>query len=88
MENFEQDTNMNQNNQNGNNGKGASWDTQVMEVVDEMMQKIRDLLDQFEAIIHEVWNVASLVAAMIKEFRRMFSFNERPSASRADAQPA
>ncbi|MGZ5242332.1 MAG: hypothetical protein ACXWDO_08035 [Bacteroidia bacterium] len=50
-------------------------DPRILAVIEEMLERIRTILDLFEGIIHEVWHVAQIVMDMIEEIRELFRFN-------------
>ena len=47
-------------------------DPRVLAVIEEMLERIRTILDLFEGIIHEVWHVAQIVMDMFDEIRQLF----------------
>jgi len=55
-------------------------DSRIIEIIDETIQKLRDILDQVEGLVHEVWDIIQIIAAMIQEAKKMFR-----NASQAEA---
>ena len=58
-------------------------DPRIIATIDEMMNKVRDILDQFEGIIHEIWNIAQMVADMFEHIRSLF----RPQRAEEPTKP-
>jgi hypothetical protein len=58
----------------------AAVDSKIIQIIDDTIQKIRDILDQFEGLIHEIWDIVQIVAAMIQEARKMFQNNSHAAA--------
>lgn len=50
---------------------GIFNDPRVKRILDNMMQTIRDIIDQFQGILHEIWNVAEMIGDM---FRKLVDF--------------
>ena len=56
-------------------------DSRIIQIIDETIQKLRDILDQVEGLVHEVWDIVQIIAAMIQEAKKMFqSSTERAAA--------
>jgi hypothetical protein len=53
-------------------------DSKIIQIIDETIQKIREILDQVEGLIHEVWDIVQIIAAIINEARSMFQKSQEP----------
>jgi len=53
-------------------------DSRIIQIIDETIQKIREILDQVEGLIHEVWDIVQIIAAIINEARSMFQKSQEP----------
>jgi hypothetical protein len=58
----------------------AYIDSKIIQIIDETIQKLRDILDQVEGLVHEVWDIVQIIAAMIQEAKKMFQNTERAAA--------
>lgn len=58
-------------------------DPRVLAVIEEMIERVRTILDLFEGIIHEVWHVAQIVMDMIAEIRELFRFGKGSRSNRS-----
>jgi hypothetical protein len=47
-------------------------DSRIIQIIDETIQKIRDILDQVEGLVHEIWDIIQIIAAMVHEAKKMF----------------
>ncbi len=52
-------------------------DSKIIQIIDETIQKIREILDQVEGLIHEVWDIVQIIAAIINEARSMFQKSQQ-----------
>jgi len=55
-------------------------DSRIIQIIDETIQKIRDILDQVEGLVHEIWDIVQIIAAMIAEARSMFQGTAQAAA--------
>ncbi len=58
-------------------------DSKIIQIIDETIQKIREILDQVEGLIHEVWDIVQIIAAIINEARSMFQKSQQPEEAMA-----
>ena len=47
-------------------------DSKIIQIIDETIQKIREVLDQVEGLVHEIWDIIQIIAAIINEARAIF----------------
>jgi len=52
-------------------------DSKIIQIIDETIQKIREILDQVEGLVHEIWDIVQIIAAIINEARAMFQKSEQ-----------
>jgi len=52
-------------------------DSKIIQIIDETIQKIREVLDQVEGLVHEIWDIVQIIAAIINEARAMFQKSEQ-----------
>lgn len=61
-------------------------DPRILAVIEEMLERIRTILDLFEGIIHEVWHVAQIVMDMFEEIRELFRFGRNSRKRQVDVE--
>jgi len=52
-------------------------DSRIIQIIDETIQKIREILDQAEGIIHEIWDIVQIIASIITEAKTMFQKSQQ-----------
>jgi hypothetical protein len=52
-------------------------DSKIIQIIDETIQKIREVLDQVEGLVHEIWDIVQIIAAIINEARAMFQKSQQ-----------
>ena len=52
-------------------------DSRIIQIIDETIQKIREILDQVEGLVHEIWDIVQIIAAIINEARAMFQKSQQ-----------
>ena len=58
-------------------------DSRIIGIIDETIQKIREILDQVEGLVHEVWDIIQIIAAVINEAKAIFQ--KTPQEAGAEA---
>jgi uncharacterized protein YjcR len=58
-------------------------DSRIIEIIDDTIQKIREILDQVEGLVHEIWDIIQIIAAMVHEAKKMFQSNNQTHAGQA-----
>ena len=53
-------------------------DSRIIEIIDETIQKIREILDQVEGLVHEIWDIIQIIAAIYNEAKAMFQKGAQP----------
>lgn len=61
-------------------------DPRVLAIVEEVLERVRTILDLFEGIIHEVYNLAQIIADLFREIRGLFSL-KKVEEEDADYEP-
>ena len=54
-------------------------DSRIIEIIDETIQKIREILDQVEGLVHEIWDIVQIIAAIYNEAKAMFQKGTQPT---------
>lgn len=52
-------------------------DSKIIQIIDETIQKIREILDQVEGLIHEIWDIVQIIAAIINEAKAIFQKSQQ-----------
>jgi hypothetical protein len=58
-------------------------DSRIIQIIDDTIQKIRDILDQVEGLVHEIWDIIQIIAAMVQEAKKMFQGNNQQQTGQA-----
>ncbi len=58
-------------------------DSKIIQIIDETIQKIREVLDQVEGLVHEIWDIVQIIAAIINEARAMFQKSQQTEEAAA-----
>ena len=64
---------------------GGSDDPEVIAIVEDVIRQIRSILNGFEELVYEVWDLFAMLGDLLQEVRQFFQGSSKTETSQAAA---